>query len=98
MNDLYHLVICPICEYGYSTRIFNTCPWCAEKISKSDPRDAEIARLRAAIERAPHFVTCASLVRLLSRTHTVGDLVPQWEPVPVKPCDCWKREALEGGK
>ncbi len=46
-----------------------------------DPRDAELARLRKAIEDAPHGPTC--------RTHFAEVGMP-----PPPSCDCWKARAL----
>lgn len=53
---------------------------------------AERDRLRAAIEKAPHVGTCSLIMHLQDKVRMNG--TTQWLPI----CDCWKREALEGGK
>ena len=56
-----------------------------------DEKNVEIARLRAAIEEAPHNDDCAGWERLHSTDGT--DLYFNHLD-PIK-CDCWKREALD---
>ena len=48
---------------------------------------AEVARLRALIQEAPHTESCALRSERAWRRHGKTDA-----------CSCWKREALEGGK
>jgi hypothetical protein len=48
---------------------------------------AEVERLRAAIEAAPHHYNCESMQCSRSHGHRTK---------PQCPCDCWKSKALEG--
>lgn len=69
-----------------------------EKLRKAEAElaaeKARADRLEAAIEKADHDDGCASLDCVLCDADVLFHEGPCYKP---KPCDCWKREALEGG-
>lgn len=78
-----------ICQHGQLRRVCHTC----ELLSDLTASRAENARLREAIERAPHDSLCDSHI-----VENILDGMVGLDTIDESKCDCWKRDAPGGDK
>lgn len=79
--------------------VVNVTKFCDQVEIEIQQLESELARLRKAIEEAPHAIGCSICV---TEVYDYSDLSACFETrKPYKiltPCTCWKRNALEGMK